>query len=161
MQVILQTLNAMLISFFQFICNQLKKVPPFVSADLSGKTVLVVGANVGIGYETAKYFATLNPGKLILACRSFSRGEAALASPFNFVLCFDSRFLTVYDLELKQETGCHTAELRLVDLTNFDSVNDFCTKFDEEIDRLDLIIENAGILPLPDRPTTGNGWEST
>ncbi len=83
-----QTLNAMLISFFQFICNQLKKVPPFVSADLSGKTVLVVGANVGIGYETAKYLATLNPGKLILACRSLSRGEAALASPFYFVLCF-------------------------------------------------------------------------
>lgn len=48
-----------------------------------------------------------------------------------------------------------------MDLTNFDSVNDFCEKFNEEIDRLDLIVENAGIVPLPDHPTTGDGWETT
>ena len=37
-------------------------------ADLTGKTVVVIGANMGIGYEAAKHFAAMNPARLIMGC---------------------------------------------------------------------------------------------
>lgn len=65
-------------TFLDFIRDQWTKVPPVVTADLEGKTVVVTGANTGLGFEASKHFARMNPGKLILACRSQQRGEAAL-----------------------------------------------------------------------------------
>ncbi|KAF8350273.1 hypothetical protein F5887DRAFT_423188 [Amanita rubescens] len=62
--------------------------PPVVTADLERKTVVVTGANTGLGFEASKHFARMNPGKLILACRSQQRGEAALAR-MSESLCYD------------------------------------------------------------------------
>jgi len=56
------------------------KMPPVIETDLTGQTVVVVGANTGIGFDATKHFATMNPARLILACRSKERGEAALQS---------------------------------------------------------------------------------
>lgn len=67
----------------KFLGEQLSTLPPVLHEDLSGKTVIVVGANNGIGFEATKHFATMNPGKLIMACRSQSRGEAALKSEYS------------------------------------------------------------------------------
>ena len=53
--------------------------PPVVKADLSGKTVAVIGCNTGIGLETAKHFATMNPARVICACRSQEKAEATVA----------------------------------------------------------------------------------
>ena len=61
--------------------------PPLVRADLSGKTVLVVGANVGLGFEAAKHFAEMQPERLILACRSEARGQEAIDSELHPRLC--------------------------------------------------------------------------
>ena len=66
-------------SIFDFIVDQWTTVPPVENADLTGKTVMVVGANAGIGFEAAKHFARMNPAKLVLACRSESKGKAALS----------------------------------------------------------------------------------
>jgi retinol dehydrogenase-12 len=63
-----------------FIKSQLTKPKPLVTSDLKGKTVVVVGANAGLGFEASKHFATMNPGRLILACRSQSKGQTALES---------------------------------------------------------------------------------
>jgi FlaA1/EpsC-like NDP-sugar epimerase len=61
-----------------FIQGQWWKVAPVENVDLTGKTVVVVGANVGLGFETAKHFASMNPKRLVLGCRSQEKGQAAL-----------------------------------------------------------------------------------
>jgi retinol dehydrogenase 12 len=66
------------LSFLNFIQDQFWKVEPVVHVDLTGKTVVVVGANVGLGFEAAKHFASMNPNKLVLACRSQQKGQAAV-----------------------------------------------------------------------------------
>ncbi|KAJ7139268.1 hypothetical protein C8R44DRAFT_606215 [Mycena epipterygia] len=68
------------LTFLGFIKSQKAKRPPVTKADLTGKTVIVVGANAGLGFEASKHFAAMNPGRLILACRSESKGQAALES---------------------------------------------------------------------------------
>lgn len=70
----------MLFSISQFIREQRNPVPEVVKGDLQGKTVIVTGANNGIGFEAAKHFARMNPGKLIMACRNQERGEDAIRS---------------------------------------------------------------------------------
>ena len=64
-------------SMLRFISDQWLTVPELEKQDLSGQTVLVVGANVGLGLEAAKHFAGMGPGKLILACRSIKKAEDA------------------------------------------------------------------------------------
>ncbi|THV05578.1 short-chain dehydrogenase [Dendrothele bispora CBS 962.96] len=125
-------------SFFQFVREQYSGMPPVVKTDLAGKTVVVVGANVGIGFEAARHFASMNPGRLIIACRNQERGEAALS-------------------ELKSSTGFSRIELWLVDFTDFASVKGFADKFDREGGRLDILVENAGIIP-GGYDTTKDGW---
>ena len=80
----------MQLSPFQFLREQLATVPPVEHEDLSGKTVVVIGANVGLGFEAAKHFARMNPGRIILGCRSKERGEAAAASETNPLLSYHS-----------------------------------------------------------------------
>ena len=65
-------------SFFTFVGDQLWRVAPVVRVDLTGKTVVVVGANVGLGFEATKHFASMNPKRLVLACRSQEKGQAAV-----------------------------------------------------------------------------------
>lgn len=65
-----------------FIRNQQRPTPPVVKVDLTGKVVVVVGANTGLGFEAAKHFAEMNPARLILACRNAEKGEEARKSTF-------------------------------------------------------------------------------
>ena len=78
-------------SFFRFLLQQLATVPPVEHEDLSGKTVVVIGANVGLGFEAAKHFARMNPDRIILGCRSKERGEAAATSETNQLLVISFR----------------------------------------------------------------------
>jgi retinol dehydrogenase 12 len=66
------------VGFLQNIQNQWWKVAPVEHVDLTGKTVVVIGANVGLGFEAAKHFASMNPKRLVLGCRSQEKGQAAL-----------------------------------------------------------------------------------
>ncbi|KAJ7177102.1 hypothetical protein C8R46DRAFT_48481 [Mycena filopes] len=127
-------------SIWDFLRDQFTPQPPVVKADLTGKTVLVVGANTGLGFEAALHFATMHPGLLILACRSQSKGQAALE-------------------KLKATTGCTTAELWIIDLADFESVKQFADKFEQDGRRLDIVVLNAAILADKYEPTK-DGWEA-
>jgi retinol dehydrogenase-12 len=83
----------MKISFLRFAWDQLTlTVPPVVEQNLEGKTIVVTGANIGLGFEAAKHFARMGAGKIIIACRDKKRGEAALTSTsclLGFILITD------------------------------------------------------------------------
>ncbi|KAJ7663850.1 hypothetical protein DFH06DRAFT_1087663 [Mycena polygramma] len=121
------------------VADQWATQPPVVKVDLTGKTVIVLGANTGLGFEAAKHFATMNPGRLILACRSESRGQTALEN-------------------LKASTGYLKAELWIIDLASFDSVKRFADKFERDGGRLDILVENAAIGRAKPE-LTKDGWD--
>ncbi|KAK6977494.1 hypothetical protein R3P38DRAFT_3123265 [Favolaschia claudopus] len=146
------------------IMNRLKaqtcKQPPVVEANLTGKTVVVLGGSPFLLYseirlmipgskaqtpvsdcESCKHFAKMNAGKIILACRSESRGRAAVD-------------------KLRQETGYTKGELWIVDLADFRSVISFVDKYEREGGRLDILLANAAMEPGKFVPTK-DGWEST
>ncbi|KAJ6584790.1 hypothetical protein B0H19DRAFT_926764 [Mycena capillaripes] len=127
-------------SFLGFIRSQCAKRPPVEKVDLTGQTVVVVGANAGLGFEATKHFASMNPGRLILACRSQSKGQEALE-------------------KIQAETGCKTAELWIVDLAEFDSVRRFADRFEQDGGRLDILVANAAVI-LEKYEATKDGWET-
>ncbi|KAI1126711.1 short-chain dehydrogenase/reductase-like protein [Nemania abortiva] len=99
---------------------------PLPSASFAQKTIVVTGANRSLGLEAARHFVRLNASKVILGCRSLSRGEDAKR-----------------DIERSQGvTGI--VEAWEVDLGSFDSVRRFCQRV-AELPRLDAVIENAGM----------------
>ncbi|PPQ97860.1 hypothetical protein CVT26_013029 [Gymnopilus dilepis] len=132
----------MKLGFFGFVAQQRAPLAPAHKADLNGKTVLVTGANNGIGYEAAKHFARMQPLRLILACRSKEKGEAAVE-------------------KLKKETNYPgTVELWILDLADFSSVKSFAEKFEADGGRLDILVANAAIDPNKKLEYTKDGWES-
>jgi retinol dehydrogenase-12 len=72
------------LTILQILREQIQRVPPLVTVDLTGKTVIVVGANTGLGFEASKHFARMNVGRLILVCRSTSKGKAAVERELSF-----------------------------------------------------------------------------
>ncbi|PFH48618.1 hypothetical protein AMATHDRAFT_65010 [Amanita thiersii Skay4041] len=129
-------------TLFGFLHDQLSTVPPLVKKDLTGKTVVVIGANTGLGFEASKHFARMNPGRLILGCRNQVKGEQAISN-------------------IKRETGYQKAELWLIDLLEFSSVQEFADKFERDGGRLDYLVLNAAIAPTAEHKETKDGWEHT
>jgi retinol dehydrogenase-12 len=65
-------------TFAEKLKAQRTPLPPVKPINLKDRTVVVVGANVGLGFESAKHFARMKPAHLVLACRSKTKGEAAI-----------------------------------------------------------------------------------
>jgi hypothetical protein len=72
--------NTMKKSVWRAFQDQWSTIPPVANADLTGQTVVVVGATTGIGFEAAKHFGRMGPTKPILACRNEEKGRAAASS---------------------------------------------------------------------------------
>jgi NAD(P)-dependent dehydrogenase (short-subunit alcohol dehydrogenase family) len=97
--------------------------------DQTGRVAIVTGANSGIGYETARALADKG-ATVIMACRNQGKGEAAAQG------CRD-------------EKPKGAVEMMHLDLGDLDSVRAFADEFKQQYDRLDLLINNAGIMHPP------------
>jgi NAD(P)-dependent dehydrogenase (short-subunit alcohol dehydrogenase family) len=106
--------------------------------DQTGRLAIVTGANTGIGLETARMLA-LRGANVILACRNLEKGEAAAQ-------------------RIREEKAAGTVEVQPLDLSDLDSVRAFANRFASSHDRLDLLVNNAGVM-VPPLGRTQQGFE--
>src|ERR1700732_3641606 len=109
-------------------------IPP-----LNGKTAVITGATGGLGYETALALAGAGAG-VMLTGRSEAKGRQALQAIRNQ---FPNAYIAYENL----------------DLANLASVADFATRYAAAHASLDLLINNAGVMALPQRQVTSDGFE--
>ncbi len=107
--------------------------------DLSKKIIVVTGANSGIGFEAVKIFSAKN-AIVIMACRSIERGnkakEAIIKNNQNAIL-----------------------EVMELDLSKMSSIHYFSKKMHEKYPRVDILINNAGVMMVP-YAKTSDGLEA-
>jgi NAD(P)-dependent dehydrogenase (short-subunit alcohol dehydrogenase family) len=107
--------------------------------DLSGKTAIVTGATSGLGLETAKALAGAG-ALVILAARDPAKGETALD-------------------HIRTARPNAKVRFELVNLASLDSVRDFAKRLQAHDLKLDLLVNNAGLMAIPTRHTTADGFE--
>ena len=107
--------------------------------DLTGKRVIVTGASGGLGEETARALASKGAAVTITA-RDIPKGEAVAA-------------------KIRESTGNQNVDIWKLELADLDSVRAFAEGWRAEHDKLDLLINNAGIMACP-LARTDAGWES-
>ena len=110
-----------------YLYSQLLFTPPKPTRKYTNQTILVTGSNVGLGLEAARWFVNLDAAKVILAVRTQSKGEEA------------KRFI-------EASTKRHgVVEVWSLDLSSYGSIKE-CAQKAESLERLDVIVENAGIV---------------
>src|SRR5262249_32963715 len=107
---------------------------------MTSKTCIVTGANSGIGKETALGLAKLG-ATVVMLCRDRARAEPA-------------------QREIKTRSGNDRIDLIICDLSSLNSIREFADQFKRGYDRLDVLVNNAGVF-LRERSLTEDGIEST
>lgn len=113
-----------------FLYTQLFTSPPPVNESFKGKTVIITGASAGLGLSAAQQLASLDAARVILACRSTTKGELAKGRISQELTTIQHERLEVWPL----------------DLTSFTSIKSFASRVNNELPRVDGFISNAGIL---------------
>jgi len=113
------------------------------TTSFAGKTILITGANVGLGLESAVKFAALGASSLIFGVRSLSRGEEAKKT-----IC--------------ERTGYPATNIKLfqLDMSIFASVKEFADVVTKNVPRIDIAVLNAGIA-APGYKSSPEGYEMT
>jgi len=109
--------------------------------DCSDRTVLITGANSGLGFEATKAFAEKG-ATVVMACRSVDRGERAAHEVSDAIT----------------EGPSATLNVRQCDLASLDSVASFASGVREDYDALYVLCNNAGVMAIP-RGETEDGFE--
>jgi NAD(P)-dependent dehydrogenase (short-subunit alcohol dehydrogenase family) len=107
--------------------------------DQSGRVAIVTGANSGLGYETARALARKG-ATVIVAVRNLEKGRAAAQ-------------------QIEAEAPTSNVEVMHLDLADLASVQRFADAFRAGYERLDLLINNAGVMMVPQRQETADGFE--
>lgn len=108
-------------------------------SEMQGKTVLITGANQGLGKASAMALGKMG-AKLVLVCRSEEKARAAIA-------------------EIEKQ-GAREIDLIVGDLSSQAEVRRIAAKFQARHQRLDVLMNNAGVI-VPSRRTTVDGIEET
>ncbi len=106
--------------------------------DQKGRVAIVTGSTSGLGKETARILASKN-ARVILAVRNTQKGERVAE-------------------EIRKAWSKADVSVRRLDLACLDSIRTFCNAYIMEFNRLDLLINNAGIMMCPYN-TTKDGFE--
>nr|XP_023654057.1 retinol dehydrogenase 14-like [Paramormyrops kingsleyae] len=116
------------------------KLLRFPADTMKGKTIIVTGANSGIGKATAAQLLKLQ-ARVIMACRDERRAEEAAR-------------------EIQQEAGPDRGQvvIKRLDLASLTSVRSFCEEIIKEEPRIDVLINNAGVFQCP-YTRTEDGFE--
>ncbi|XP_063299698.1 retinol dehydrogenase 13-like [Pelobates fuscus] len=105
-------------------------------AMITGKTVIVTGANTGIGKETAMDLARRG-GKVIMACRDMGKCENAAR-------------------EVRGQTLNHNVYAKHLDLASTKSIKEFARSIRKEEEHVDILINNAAVMRCPNWKTEDN-----
>jgi NAD(P)-dependent dehydrogenase (short-subunit alcohol dehydrogenase family) len=107
--------------------------------DQSGRIAVVTGSNSGLGTVTARELARAG-ATVIIACRNTDKGDQAASS-------------------IRATVPAAELEVVALDLADLSSVRDFAQQIGAERERLDLLVNNAGVM-APPRRLTADGFES-
>ena len=108
---------------------------------MTGKTVIITGANTGIGKETAVDLARRG-ATVIMACRDLKRSKVALD-------------------EIVKRSGSSSVILKHLDLASMKSIHEFAKYINMNVAKLHVLINNAGLISTPERLETEDGFEQT
>jgi NAD(P)-dependent dehydrogenase (short-subunit alcohol dehydrogenase family) len=106
--------------------------------DQSGRTVVITGANSGLGFAATKLFARKG-AHVVMACRNLDRARTAQE-------------------EIRSSLGDPSLSVLELDLADLESVRSFVTAFEQGHDDLHVLCNNAGIMAIP-RRETADGFE--
>jgi len=107
----------------------------------SAKVCVITGANTGLGFIAAREIAKKPGYKVVMACRDATRAANAAKTIAEEI------------------PGADVDASLTLDLASLSSVERFAAAFDEKYGRLDVLMNNAGVMALPNRETTEDGLE--
>ena len=107
--------------------------------DQTGRTIVITGANSGLGLRSAEALAAKG-ARVLLACRNATKAATALES-------------------VKARATGPTPEVRALDLQSLASVRECASGLADELESLDVLMNNAGVMAIP-KATTEDGFET-
>jgi len=108
---------------------------------MKGRTIVITGGNTGLGLESAVRLAK-GGASIVLTARSDRKGQSAVD-------------------EVQKASGSSDVHYLLLDLADLSSVNAFRAKFEAQPygDHIDVLMNNAGVMAIPTRLETKDGFE--
>jgi NAD(P)-dependent dehydrogenase (short-subunit alcohol dehydrogenase family) len=107
--------------------------------DQAGRFVVITGANSGTGKEATRRIAAVG-GHVVMAVRDEAKGSAAVD-------------------DIRRDVPDAALEVRRLDLADLASVRAFADRLHADGRPIDLLINNAGVMAVPQRMTTADGFE--
>ena len=121
--------------------NQYTRLP-YPSHSFTGQTIIITGSNTGLGFEAAAHYVRLGATKVILAVRSLSKGHDA------------KRQIESRKTAPTAPTGSSSdtvIEVWQLDMSSYESIREFAQRA-SSLPRIDILLENAGVIP--------SGWQT-